>query len=534
MKFFKKIRSLSRKSKLALVVLALGLSVAVPMVQAEFYPDRPTFDYNKFDPNNLNCDDPNNPAAQNGRCGSMNGPVFNSFINTPSYGDERMFFDGRRSDMANTTNADDIQNVTDGSKEVILRVYVHNNANQDTNNTVGVAHGTKVRIALPTATEQVLRARAYISASNAGMVEDTADMLGGQKFSVSYVPGSAQLIRHGAQYALSDSIVSDGALIGDNVMNGDLPGCFDYAATVQIHVKINVQETPKLQLTKQVKIDGAANWSKEVDTKPGANVKWLLSTKNISNVQLTNVVIRDVLPPHVKLVPGSVHLINSAGDKVQTDGPLFAGGFTVGNYASAAVQYVTFNTTTLDDFQGCEVRIRNVAHARSDQTPTEETDTSDVVITKENCNQTTPTYSCDMLTATAAADHKTINFTAKASAANGAEIVGYDYDFGDNTPVLSTDKTSVSHTYSGTGQFGARLTVKVKVNNAIQSVTSNKCAALISFPPTPNTPPTTSTPGTPQQLVNTGPGEVAGLFAATTGAGIAAYRWALGRRLSRQ
>src|ERR1035437_6421582 len=106
MKFFNKIRhSISRKSKIALVVLALGLGAAAfPVVHAEFYPIRPTFDYNKYDPNNLNCNDPNNIAAQNGRCGSLNGPVFDSFINTPSYGDERAFFDGHRSDMPDTAN----------------------------------------------------------------------------------------------------------------------------------------------------------------------------------------------------------------------------------------------------------------------------------------------------------------------------------------------------------------------------------------------------------------------------------------------
>jgi hypothetical protein len=35
-------------------------------------------------------------------------------------------------------------------------------------------------------------------------------------------------------------------------------------------------------------------------------------------------------------------------------------------------------------------------------------------------------------------------------------------------------------------------------------------------------------------LVNTGPGSIAGLFAVTSVIGAAAYRWTLGRRLSRQ
>ncbi len=550
MNIFNKIRSFSHKGKIALTVLTLAAGVvAIPAVQAEFYPNRPTFDYNKFDPNNLNCDDANNPAAQNGRCGSMNGPVFNSFINTPSYGDERPFFDGRLSDAAPSTTADTIQNVNkDAGKEVTLRVYVHNNANQGTdctpdhldangnctqidNNAPGIAHNAKVSITLPTATDQVLRARADISASNATEVEDTVDMTGTEKFNVSYVPGSAVLLRGTAQYPLSDSIVNGGAPIGNTVMDGNLPGCFNYAALVEIKVKINTQPTPQLQLVKEVKVKGAPSWSKDVSTKPGTDVQWRLSTKDVSNANLNNVIVRDVLPPHVKVVPGSVRLINSASDKVQADNPLFAGGFNVGNYVPGSTQYVIFDTITQDDFNGCSVIIRNIAHARSDQTPTELTDTSDVTINKENCQPTppTPTYSCDMLNVTPG-DNRTATFSTTASATGGAQISLYQYNFGDGTPVLMTDKANVTHTYAKDGQYAARVSVQVNVNNKPQVVTSDKCAALVNF----TTPTTPGTPGQPTTLVNTGPGSVAAMFVAITAIGTVAYHWMLGRRLSRQ
>ena len=52
--------------------------------------------------------------------------------------------------------------------------------------------------------------------------------------------------------------------------------------------------------------------------------------------------------------------------------------------------------------------------------------------------------------------------------------------------------------------------------------------------PTPATPTTPSTPAAPTTLVNTGPGSVVALFAVVTVAGAAAYRFVLGRRLSRQ
>jgi hypothetical protein len=62
--------------------------------------------------------------------------------------------------------------------------------------------------------------------------------------------------------------------------------------------------------------------------------------------------------------------------------------------------------------------------------------------------------------------------------------------------------------------------------------------AKVNCPTPPQTPPTTpatpAAPGAPTTLVNTGAGSVAAIFAAATVAGVAAYRFVLGRRLSRQ
>ncbi|TXI80457.1 MAG: DUF11 domain-containing protein [Crocinitomicaceae bacterium] len=390
MKIINKIRGFSTKTKASMVVALLAVGVIVPIaVNAEFYPARAVYDYNKYDGND-DCNDPNNIATQNGRCGSMNGPVFNSFINTPSYGDERAFFDGRRSDMPASTNADQINDVTNGSKEVVLRTYVHNNANQTTNASgKGVATGANVRIALPTATEQVLRARSYISANNATTVEDTADMLGSRKFSVSYVPGSAKLLRGTASYGLSDSIVTTGAPIGYNSMDGNLPGCFEYAALVEIRVKVNVQTAPDLQLTKEVRKNtstGTTDWGEETSVKPGEKVQWLLGTKNIGDVTLDQVKARDVLPPHLTVVPGSVKVYNGNDESTQNDVPLFGGGLILGTYPVGGIKYITFETIAKDDFEGCSVRLRNLAYANSQQTPTEDTNDAVVNITKDDCN----------------------------------------------------------------------------------------------------------------------------------------------------
>lgn len=550
MKIMNKLRSLSRKTKFAAAALVIAgtAAIAIPVVNAEFGPDRPTYDYSKFDPNNKNCDDANNIAAQNGRCGSMNGPVFNSFTNNPTYGDERSFVDGRKSDAAQSTTADAIQNVNEGSKEVTLRMYVHNNANPGTNclpvhlkadgtcsqidpTAKGIAHNAKVRFELPTGTEQVLRTKGYISADNASTVFDSADMLGTEKFSVSYIPGSATLMRNNVPHALSDSIVTSGAQIGNDAMNGELPGCFDYASLITIRVKINVQETPKLQVTKEVKVKGAEGWNKEISTKPNTEIQWRIGTKDISNSNLNNVIVRDVLPPHVKMVPGSLRLISTGSDKAQNDEStkfFFAGGVNVGNYVPGSTQYAIFNTTTQDDFAGCQTRIRNIVHGRSDQTPAEETDTADVIITKENCNETaTPAYACNSLTGTVGTN-RNVTFNTTASATGGASITLYQYDFGDGTPVFTTNKANVQHAYAKDGNYAARVKVQFAVAGKTVYDEGDKCATPISF----TTPGTPATPGAPTVLPNTGAGSVAAMFALTTVAGAVAHRWFLGRRFN--
>lgn len=542
MKLRNPLRSFSTRGKVVATSLVLAAIIGLPVaVNAGFFPGRATFDYNKFDANNLNCDDPNNIAAQGGRCGSMNGPVFNSFINTPSYGDERQFTDGRRTDQAPSATSDTVKDVTDGSKQVLIRMYVHNNANQNTNASgKGIAHNTKVSLELPTNSSSALQAVGAISASNATPAEvtDTVFMTGSRAFHVKYVAGSAKLLRGTSSFALSDSIVSGGALIGDQQMNGNLPGCFDFAALVEVKVDIIPEQSTNLQLLKQVKnVGDTTGWHKEVASKPGQEEQWLLTTKNIALDQLTNVQVRDILPPHVAFVPGSVKIVNADQSTFpQADAPLFGNGLGLGVYPSGGGRYVMFKTKALDDFAGCSVRVRNIAKAKSTQTPTEVQDTADVVITKENCKPDqppTPVFSCDLLTAVKG-DNRTVTYTTAATASNGATITVYHYSFGDGTPELVTDKASVSHQYAKDGQYAAKVRVQVAVNGKTQFADSAKCATAVTFTTPPATPGTPVKPvaTTPTTLVNTGPGSIAAIFAVVTGLGAIAHRWYLGRRLS--
>lgn len=97
-----------------------------------------------------------------------------------------------------------------------------------------------------------------------------------------------------------------------------------------------------------------------------------------------------------------------------------------------------------------------------------------------------PVYACTALTADKISRTER-KFTAKATAKNGATIVSYTYDFGDGKTV-TTASTTQSHTYDMAKDYTAKLTVNVKVNGQMKSVSGPACQTVITVstpPPTP-------------------------------------------------
>lgn len=88
-----------------------------------------------------------------------------------------------------------------------------------------------------------------------------------------------------------------------------------------------------------------------------------------------------------------------------------------------------------------------------------------------------PVYSCDSLTARKIERNK-FEFTSSATATNGAEIVSYNYDFGDGTKLSSTDK--ISHTYAKAGTYNITMTVNIKVDGRIIAVPGDNCNETVT------------------------------------------------------
>ena len=283
--------------------------------------------------------------------------TFNSITNNPNYGDERTFFDAK--DAANTGKGGFVDKVNvQSGQEVLLRVYVHNNAADNLNDPnftgPGVAKNTKVRIHLPTASANALRANAYVSADNAAPKEvaDTVDLAGNGAFSVSYVPGSAVAYTNAVPSGikLNDSIVTTGAPVGYNQADGVVPGCFKYDMIVTIKVKV---QKPAYNVAKTVRFEGqtSSDWKESVTAKPGQTVEWRVAFTNTGSTSLKNVIVLDKVPAGMTVVPGSVRVFNANnpnGHTYQDNQAIQANGtqinVNIGDYAPTANAFVLFKT----------------------------------------------------------------------------------------------------------------------------------------------------------------------------------------------
>jgi PKD repeat protein len=90
-----------------------------------------------------------------------------------------------------------------------------------------------------------------------------------------------------------------------------------------------------------------------------------------------------------------------------------------------------------------------------------------------------PSYACTGLTKESIS--RTENkFTASATAANGAVVTGYKFDFGDGTTETSTNKT-INHTYAQAGEYTAKVTAIVTIDGKeTKEVTDAKCQVKVT------------------------------------------------------
>lgn len=276
--------------------------------------------------------------------------TFNSITNNPAHGDERNFVQVKEAGAASSTYADNIS-LTAG-KEYTVYIYYHNNAASILNDSgVGIAKDAYVKAAIPAIVKNGstdTKAVGYVGASNANPTQvwdniGFANTTGGD-IALRYVDGSAKIYNFGTTNGatLSDSIITTGATIGFNALDGNVPGCNEYAGYVTFNIKA---DQPNFTIEKQVRLAGTTEWKESVEATPGATVEYQIRYQNTGTTVQNNVVLKDSLPNNMSYVADSTFIKNQSNPngKQLSNNLVSATGINIGNYAPTGAAYVKFS-----------------------------------------------------------------------------------------------------------------------------------------------------------------------------------------------
>jgi uncharacterized repeat protein (TIGR01451 family)/LPXTG-motif cell wall-anchored protein len=381
-----KLTSLIRRApkRFSAVIAILAAAVIVPAAVFAWGPSRQTYTIE-------------NPADH---------VVFNSITNNPAHGDERNFVQVKESTASNSTYAENAS-LTPG-KQYTVFVYYHNNAASNLNASgKGIATGAYAKVQIPAVVAKGstgTKAVGYVGAANANPGEVWDDISFSNStagdMALRYVPGSAHIYNQGATNGakLSDNIVTTGATIGFNALDGKVPGCNEFSG----YITFNVQaDQPNFELSKQVRLNGTTTWSESVNATPGATVQYQLQYKNTGTTVQNNVVLKDTLPANVSYVAGSTLLKNTiyTTPKQLSDNLTTSTGINIGNYAPGSVAYVLFNAkVNADDTKFCTPQtLHNVATVETNNGSKQ--DSADVVVkTTKECKPPVKITVCELAT----------------------------------------------------------------------------------------------------------------------------------------
>ena len=150
------------------------------------------------------------------------------------------------------------------------------------------------------------------------------------------------------------------------------------------------EEHPNFTINKMVQNKGGDSWAESVKGTAGNQVRYRIQFKNTGDVELKNVVIRDVLPKGVSYVKGSTVLYNAANTngKTMNDDIISDKGLNIGNYAKGTEATIYFYATISSDFaDNCEgSTLTNTASGKyNNDDKTTKTDTADVTLDGKVC-----------------------------------------------------------------------------------------------------------------------------------------------------
>jgi len=258
--------------------------------------------------------------------------TFNSITDNPQVGDERNFVrikeDGASEYVDGTT-------LTPG-KVYDVSVYFHNNAAANLNL---VAKDVTLKMEVPQVVTAGVNAAftGTISSSNSTPLKVWDEAYGknatNSDILLRYVSNSATVVSNGAVNGakLSDSLFTTGAKLGYNKLDGNLPGCNQFAGFVNFKIRV---DQPNFDVKKVVSTDNGKTWANSVNAAPGQTILYGLSYQNTGTNQQDDVVVRDILPKNVTYVKDSTYILNSVtnGQYKKTLEGITTSGLNAGSY----------------------------------------------------------------------------------------------------------------------------------------------------------------------------------------------------------
>lgn len=229
-----------------------------------------------------------------------------------------------------------------------VRLYVHNNSPKGMD---AIAKGVKTTFAIPTTVAKSHNIVGYIDSENADITRywDEVEFKSNEEFYIEYIEGSAKYENAKGIVSLPDSVILEGgAKIGYESLNGEIPGCYEYDGVVTIDVKVVNAQSTKVKQT--VRVKGTKDWADTTDAKVGDEIEYNIYFQNNSNVQVNDVMIRDVLPENVEYVKGSTKIYstvhpnwaNIAEDDITTS------GINIGSYLPKGDAHIRFTAKVVN------------------------------------------------------------------------------------------------------------------------------------------------------------------------------------------
>ena len=280
--------------------------------------------------------------------------TFNS-ISNGTIGNEKNFVGARLTGAEGKWSADTLK-VEDG-KTYTIRLYVHNNNPEGTD---AVAKDVTTTFAIPNTVAKSHNIVGYIDSTNAtpDRYWDEVELVSDEDFYIDYVEGSAKyetyhegdLIPGGngqresvrSVASLPDEVITSGAKIGYDALDGNIPGCFKYEGMVTIDVTI--RSAVSTTIKQSVRVKGEKTWHDVVAAKVGQEVEYKIVFTNNSSVPVYDVMLRDALPDNIEYIPGTTILGNAVyPEGVKIPDTLTTTGVNIGNYLAKDFGEVYFS-----------------------------------------------------------------------------------------------------------------------------------------------------------------------------------------------